>query len=78
MKVIQLGKSVEVVVQPVIKETVSAVKINGIFDNPNAKRVVARLAGIPDVILWEGEGYDAAGDWTQEQAEARLIQILTA
>ncbi len=45
----------------------------------NATRKIAR-AGIRRcpfaVTLWEGDAYDAAGDYTQAQAEARLLEVL--
>lgn len=28
------------------------------------------------VTLWQGAAYDAAGDYTQSQAEARLLEVL--
>lgn len=28
------------------------------------------------VLLWSKEEYDAAGDWTQAQAESRLLELL--
>lgn len=28
------------------------------------------------LVLWEGEAYDAIGQWTDEQAEARIKELL--
>lgn len=28
------------------------------------------------LVLWEGEEYDAIGQWTDEQAEARIKELL--
>jgi len=28
------------------------------------------------LVLWQGEEYDAIGQWTDEQAEARIKQLL--
>ena len=28
------------------------------------------------LTLWEGEAYDAVGDYTQSQAEARFVELL--
>lgn len=30
------------------------------------------------LTLWEGEAYDAAGEYTQAQAEARFLELLGA
>lgn len=41
------------------------------------KYVTAKILPCPKTItLWEGLEYDAIGDWTQRQAEERLLQIL--
>ncbi len=46
-------------------------------DSANFRRCSARVAPCPGVIvLWEGDAYDAAGDYTQAQAEARLLEVL--
>ena len=42
----------------------------------DGSRVGARIESLPALILWEGEDYKAVGDWTQAQAEARVMQIL--
>lgn len=34
-------------------------------------------AALAPVVLWEGAAYDAIGDYTQVQAEERLIEFLT-
>lgn len=48
-----------------------------ISDSSAQKRVVARILHIPrPVTLWEKDAYDAAGDYTQAQAEARLLEVL--
>lgn len=28
------------------------------------------------LTIWEGDAYDAAGDYTQAQAEARILEVL--
>lgn len=46
-------------------------------DNSSAKSVRARIMPLPmPVVLWQGVEYDAAGDYTQAQAEARLLEKL--
>jgi hypothetical protein len=47
-------------------------------DNPAHKRVEALLFDQRrHVTLWQGAAYDAAGDWTQAQAEERLRELLS-
>lgn len=46
-------------------------------DNSEGKSVRARIIPLPmPVVLWQGAEYEAAGDYTQAQAEARLLEKL--
>lgn len=48
-----------------------------LLDVVSDKKVYAMLPPLTRrVTLWEGAGYDAAGDYTQAQAEARLMEVL--
>lgn len=49
-------------------------------DSPTEKIVTAKISDpeIGMVTLWSRKDYDLAGDWTQDDANARLIQILVA
>lgn len=48
-----------------------------IMDNYSQKRVLAIIPGFPTgIVLWQGIEYDSAGDYTQAQAEARLLEKL--
>jgi len=48
-----------------------------ITDDSRSRRVVAQLLPVSKPFtLWHGAAYDAAGDYTQAQAEARLLEVL--
>ena len=48
-----------------------------LLDVQSDKAVYAMLMPTTKRIpLWQGAAYDAAGDYTQAQAEARLMQVL--
>jgi hypothetical protein len=48
-----------------------------IIDNAKRKSCVARLRPCPyPLTLWEKAAYDAAGDYTQSQVEARVLEAL--
>lgn len=48
-----------------------------ILDNAAGKFCVAQIHLIPQpLLLWKGAAYDAAGDYTQAQAEARILELL--
>jgi hypothetical protein len=47
------------------------------FDNPHTKTLSVSIQQIPQIIvLYENDEYDAIGDWTKKQAEAKLLNIL--
>ena len=48
-----------------------------IIDNAKRKSCVAQVRPCPHpIILWEGDAYDIAGDYTQAQVEARVLELL--
>lgn len=48
-----------------------------IIDNSKHKSVMAQVRPCPrPLVLWTGESYTAAGDYTQAQVEARVLELL--
>ena len=48
-----------------------------IIDNATRKSCVAQVRPCPfPLVLWQKEAYDAAGDYTQAQVEARVLELL--
>lgn len=48
-----------------------------IIDNAKRKSVVVQIRPVPrPLVLWTGEAYDAAGDYTQAIVEARVTELL--
>lgn len=48
-----------------------------IIDNNRRKSVVVQIRPVPrPLVLWEKEAYDLAGDYTQAQVEARILELL--
>ena len=48
-----------------------------IIDVQPLKKVMAQMPPFfKTLTLWEGAAYDAAGDYTQAQAEARILELL--
>lgn len=49
------------------------------LDRPTHRFVIARVhSALKPIVLWQGAAYDAIGDWTQAQAEARILELLGA
>lgn len=56
---------------------VTHVSLSRIVDLPQEKIVRAFFEEIPQpLVLWEGDAYDAIGNWTQDQANARVLELL--
>lgn len=80
-----LNQSV-IVVQPV---STHKFNIDLITDSPKDKTVIAQVYPLDEVTeepiqgtaklltLWEGVEYDNIGNWTQEQANDKIIEMLT-
>lgn len=48
-----------------------------IIDHAKRKSCVAQIRPCPrPLVLWSGAAYDAAGDYTQAQVEARVLELL--
>lgn len=48
-----------------------------ITDDSYSRRVVAQLLPVSKPFtLWQGDEYDAVGDYTQAAAEARVLEVL--
>ncbi len=48
-----------------------------ITDDSSRKFVIARLSSfLYPLVLWSGEHYDNAGDYTQVQVEEKILELL--
>jgi hypothetical protein len=48
-----------------------------LIDSSSKKIVVAQIRPCPrPLVLWENEAYDSIGDYTQNQAENRILELL--
>jgi hypothetical protein len=48
-----------------------------LIDVEKNKKVLAQMVPFYKTLtLWENEGYDAIGDYTQSQAESRILELL--
>jgi hypothetical protein len=59
-------------------QTVSELPIT-IIDSQAMRRVQVQMRPFMKLLtIWEGAAYDAAGDYTQAQVEARVLELLGA
>jgi hypothetical protein len=74
MKVI-LDTQKEVVVVKEIKKTITELTILELKDSPEQKKVQAFVQELGLVTLWQGEEYDAIGQWTDADVINKLKSL---
>ena len=75
---VALGSTINYLVQPATTKSLTTVTITRWIDRPADKVVLVWIQELPTPItLWSGAAYTAIGDWTNAQAEAQLIAVLS-
>ncbi len=73
---IELKNPKKVVLQEEKSKTVSTLTLTRVVDLPKKKVVRAFVEEIDGPItLWEGAAYDAIGQWTDANVQARLTEL---
>jgi hypothetical protein len=73
---ITLNTPKKIVLQEEKSKTVTSLTVNRVVDLPKQKIVRCFIEELDDaIVLWEGAAYDAAGQWTDANVEARLIEL---
>jgi hypothetical protein len=73
---INLENPKKVVLQEEKSKTISTITIERIVDLPKKKLVRCFIEELDEpVALWEGAAYDAIGQWTDADVEARLTAL---
>ena len=75
---INLSNPKKVVLQEEKSKTVTTLTVNRIVDLPKKKIVRAFVEELDEpVVLWEAASYDAIGQWTDTDVQARLTELYT-
>lgn len=73
---ISLSNPKKVVLQEEKSKTVTTLTVNRIVDLPKKKIVRAFVEELDEpVVLWEAASYDAIGQWTDTDVQARLTEL---
>ena len=73
---INLSNPKKVVLQEEKSKTVTTLTVNRIVDLPKKKIVRVFVEELDEpVVLWEGAAFDAAGQWTDTDVQARLTEL---
>jgi hypothetical protein len=75
---VTLPSTVTYTIAPVKTTTLTTLTITRIADTQSNQSVIAFVNEIPGpVTLWAGQDYINIGNWTQAQAEAQLIAVVS-
>lgn len=78
MKEIKLQKSIEVIVRPAIIKNIETINILYFVDSIAERKLSVTVKELPaPIVLWENESYDEIGQWTDDQARARLLELIS-
>jgi len=73
---INLQNPKKVVLQEEKSKTVTTLTVSRIVDLPKKKMVRAFVEELDEpVVLWEGDAYDAIGQWSDTNVQARLTEL---
>ena len=73
---ITLSNPKKVVLQEEKSKTLETLTVNRVVDLPKKKIVRVFVDELDEpVVIWEGAAYDAAGQWTDSDVQARLIEL---
>ena len=73
---INLQNPKKVVLQEEKSKTVETLTVNRVVDLPKKKIVRVFVDELDEpVVIWEGAAYDAAGQWTDSDVQARLTEL---
>jgi hypothetical protein len=72
-----IGYSTDITVVPAQVRSVSSLTVQYYFEDPPMRTLRAKFVELPvEIILWEGDAYDAiAADWTDADVLARLQEL---
>jgi hypothetical protein len=61
-----------------VKKSITTLTVQRMVDLPAKKEVKVFVKELNDpVVLWTGADYDAAGQWTDADVEAKLIELFS-
>lgn len=74
--IISLTQSQTITIQEAKTTTIDTLTVNRMVDLPGQKTVKVFIAELPTpVTLWEGDAYDAIGQWSDQDVIDRLNEL---
>ena len=73
---VNLGTTTSIVTQPEQTISLSTLTIERMVDLPNEKMVFVFIKELgKKITLWEGDDYDAIGQWTDTDVQNRILEL---
>ena len=77
MKITLASPKQQVIVEQKTK-TITSLTVTRMVDLPVQKEVRVFIEELTDpIVLWSGAAYDAIGEWTDAQVQARLTELFS-
>lgn len=77
---ISFSAPVVIITQLEISTSIDSLVIESVTDLPGQKLVTATLSstrGTASIEVWKGSEYDEAGQWTDSDVRARIVELAT-
>lgn len=76
---VEISNPKEIIVVEEQKKVFNSLNVNTMVDLPQEKKVMIFIDELPDpVTLWEGDSYDAIGEWTNADVISKLNELYSA
>lgn len=75
---IELNKEIEQVIRPAEIVKTNTITITNMIDSPLNKTVTIYTKEISTFVLWEGDAYDAAGQWTDQDVINKINELFNS
>lgn len=75
---IELNKEIEQVIRPAETVKTTTITITNMIDSPLTKTVTIYTQEIGTFVLWEGDAYDAAGQWTDQDVINKINELFNS
>ena len=73
--IIVFDNPADVIIVPEQKVSLESITITALIDSPSGKTVQAYTAEAGPITLWSDAAYDAIGQWTDSDVEARIKEL---
>lgn len=73
---IEFSTEKKYITRPEESKKVTSVTIGQIMDNYRNKTVTAHSVELGMIVLWSGAAYDAIGQWTDQDVENRINELI--